>query len=33
MVQSFTTLTQLMADPSKDGTQIAVPMKVIKAGS
>ena len=33
MMQSFDTLTAMMADPSKDGQQLTVPQKVIKAGS
>ena len=33
MVQSFNTLTAMMADPSKSGQQLTVPQKVITAGS
>ena len=33
MTQSFDTLTAMMADPTKDGQQLTVPQKVIKAGS
>jgi ribose transport system substrate-binding protein len=33
MTQSFDKLAALMADPTQDGEQITVPMKVIKAGS
>lgn len=33
MTQSFDELAKLMADPTQEGQQIAVPMKVIKAGS
>jgi ribose transport system substrate-binding protein len=33
MTQSFDELATLMADPTQEGQQIAVPMKVIKAGS
>ena len=33
MVQSFDTLTAMMADPAKPGQQISVPQKVITAGS
>ncbi|MBG0564505.1 sugar ABC transporter substrate-binding protein [Actinoplanes aureus] len=33
MVQSFDTLTAMMADPAKPGQQIVVPQKVITAGS
>jgi ABC-type sugar transport system substrate-binding protein len=33
MTQSFDELATLMQDPTKDGQQIQVPMKVIKAGS
>lgn len=33
MVQSFDTLTEMMADPSKTGQQLTVPQKVITAGS
>ncbi|GCD89913.1 sugar ABC transporter substrate-binding protein [Nocardioides sp. LS1] len=33
MMQSFDTLTAMMADPTKDGQQLTVPQKVIKAGA
>ena len=33
MTQSFDELAKLMADPTQEGQQITVPMKVIKAGS
>jgi len=33
MVQSFDTLTKMMADPKTVGVQLTVPQKVIKAGS
>jgi ribose transport system substrate-binding protein len=33
MTQSFDELATLMADPTQEGQQIAVPMKVVKAGS
>jgi ribose transport system substrate-binding protein len=33
MVQSFETLTKMMADPAATGVQLTVPQKVIKAGS
>ena len=33
MVQSFDTLTQMIADPTKIGLQLTVPQKVITAGS
>ena len=33
MVQSFNTLTAMMADPAKAGQQLTVPQKVITAGS
>lgn len=33
MVQSFDTLTKMMADPKTPGVQLTVPQKVIKAGS
>ncbi len=33
MVQSFDTLTKMMADPKTAGVQLTVPQKVIKAGS
>ena len=33
MAQSFDELAKLMADPTQEGQQITVPMKVIKAGS
>jgi ABC-type sugar transport system substrate-binding protein len=33
MVQSFDTLTAMMADPTKPGQQLTVPQKVITAGS
>lgn len=32
MVQSFDTLTAMIADPTKTGVQLTVPQKVIKAG-
>jgi ABC-type sugar transport system substrate-binding protein len=33
MVQSFDTLTKMMADPATNGVQLTVPQKVINAGS
>ena len=33
MVQSFDTLTAMMADPTKTGVRLTVPQKVVKAGS
>lgn len=33
MAQSFDTLVEMMADPTKTGQQLTVPQKVIKAGS